>query len=189
MSDGPHKSLPMRRAWKRLAMCADNEAFAPEDVSGALADALRQDWKAEALQQLVRRLDAVVGDDGSGLFEGRRFAQLDAERAAAGGHPLSCLLIDCVIHELRQGCWRKDTLREAAVKALVEWAARHARQIEEHYKRRSDRHRAGNVRERLEASVAKVDMQSLAKTPIRAGRDQHAHAPAKYAGLDDGVKL
>jgi len=38
MSDGPHRTLPMRRGWKRLAKRADKSAFNAEDVKDAVED-------------------------------------------------------------------------------------------------------------------------------------------------------
>ncbi len=40
MSDGPHRSLNMRRGWKRFAKRADKEAYAPEEVCDAIPAAL-----------------------------------------------------------------------------------------------------------------------------------------------------
>jgi hypothetical protein len=47
MSDGPHRSLPMRLGWKRVAECGDNRAFVSEEVSEAIVPALEQDCHAE----------------------------------------------------------------------------------------------------------------------------------------------
>ena len=42
MSDGPHRSLPMRPWWRRLAERADRCAFGVEEVADALVPALEQ---------------------------------------------------------------------------------------------------------------------------------------------------
>jgi hypothetical protein len=43
MSDGPHRSLPMRRHWKDLAERAAKAAFSPDQVCEALPLALKCD--------------------------------------------------------------------------------------------------------------------------------------------------
>ena len=43
MSDGPHRSGPDARAWKRVARCADNPAFEVEEIRNVIVLALEQD--------------------------------------------------------------------------------------------------------------------------------------------------
>lgn len=45
MSDGPHRSLPMRPPWKRVAHWADKEAFSVEDVRASVEVATEQDCR------------------------------------------------------------------------------------------------------------------------------------------------
>ena len=47
MSDGPHKSLRMPPAWRRVAERADNGAFECEEISNALIPALERDCRTE----------------------------------------------------------------------------------------------------------------------------------------------
>jgi hypothetical protein len=189
MSDGPHKSLAMRPAWKRLAERADNSAFAPEEVRDALPAALQQDWNAEVSGPFLRQLQDILGDSDSGLFGDRRIDRLDALRLEAAGFPLAGVVLDCAIQAISQGRSSDDLLTEAGVHALADRAARGARQIEEHYMRTSSHDRADCVRERLEAGVTQVDMRSLAQTLVRSGHGLRTHAPAKRDALDDGVRL
>ena len=49
MSDGPHSTLNMRRAWKKTAERADNTAYTLDEVGEALRDALERDWFAVGL--------------------------------------------------------------------------------------------------------------------------------------------
>jgi hypothetical protein len=43
MSDGPHRSLPMRNHWRNLAERAAKAVFSPQEVSEALPYALHRD--------------------------------------------------------------------------------------------------------------------------------------------------
>lgn len=189
MSDGPHKSLPMRRGWKRLAKRADTKAFSPDEVADALPAALGQDWAADVQPGFTRRLQDILVKSDDDLFGDRRIDRLNAERADAAGRPLAGVLIDCLIHEIDQGRSGDDALKEAAANALSDRAARGARQVEEHYQRESGHRRADRVRGRLEAGVAMTDMRSLAQRLLGAACEQRVRAPARQDGLDDGVRL
>ena len=47
MSDGPHRSLPLRPGWKRTAERADTPAYEATEVTRAASRALEDDWRAE----------------------------------------------------------------------------------------------------------------------------------------------
>lgn len=42
MSDGPHRSLRMKRGWQRVAERADNGAFGVDEISNAVIPALER---------------------------------------------------------------------------------------------------------------------------------------------------
>ena len=44
MSDGPHRTLPMRHAWKQLAKRADKSANDSRDVADAICPTLVANW-------------------------------------------------------------------------------------------------------------------------------------------------
>ena len=47
MSDGPHRSLPMRRGWKLVTERSGKRAYASEEISDAILVALEQDCRTE----------------------------------------------------------------------------------------------------------------------------------------------
>ena len=53
MSDGPHRSLPMRPRWKKVAEYAGNEAFPLEDICDAIVVAVEWDWRKDVSPGLV----------------------------------------------------------------------------------------------------------------------------------------
>ena len=78
MSDGPHRSLPMRRPWKTVAECADNAAFEVDEIREAIVPALEQDCRREMRREFLDGLCRVVRSGGS-LFKsdiGRRWKVL-----------------------------------------------------------------------------------------------------------------
>ena len=80
MSDGPHRSLNMRRGWKRFAERADKEAFAPEEVCDAIPAALEQDWRAEVSPNLTRQILVILQDNQNSLFGDQRIEKLEVLR-------------------------------------------------------------------------------------------------------------
>ena len=56
MSDGPHRSLPMSKKWKRVAERIYNEAYSPEQICEALSAAKDCQAKMHCWSRLVRPL-------------------------------------------------------------------------------------------------------------------------------------
>lgn len=189
MSDGPHRSLNMRRAWKQIAERADKEAFAPEEVSEVLPNALEQDWRAEISDSLFRQIRKILNDEQISLFGDQRAQQLEGLRTETAGYPLAGVFLDCAIQEAARGRSGEPAIRAAAYGALSDCAARGARQVEEHYRRESSEHRATNVRGRIEIGLAQANIAGIADRLTGIGSGGSQRAPQKQTGLDDGVKL
>jgi hypothetical protein len=86
MSDGPHRSLPLRKAWKELAKRGDQGTYDAEQVAEAAAGALASDFKNEIKWSLVDALKSIfTGRDNSlGLPEIALQELEDAKSLAAG---------------------------------------------------------------------------------------------------------
>ena len=72
MSDGPHRSLNMRRGWKQLAKCADNIAFSTEEIRNALSSALADDWREEVPGDICQQLQTILNKGQGFLFSGKK---------------------------------------------------------------------------------------------------------------------
>lgn len=189
MSDGPHRSLNMRRGWKQFAERADKKAYAPEEVCDAIPKALEQDWRAEVPDSLPRQIRAIMGDMQNSLFGDQRIAKLEALRSGIAGHPLGGVFLDCAIQAAANGKIGDEAVSEAASAALTDRAARAIRQVEEHYHRESTHSRAMNVRERMDSGVVQTDVAAIAENLIGTNKTAQPRTPANKAGLDDGVKF
>jgi hypothetical protein len=90
MSDGPHRSLPMRRHWKDLAERSAKAAFSPDQVSEALPHALKKEIPAAP----IKEIRDIMGSDT--LFSELRIERLDAlrqtHRSAAATHVIDCAI-------------------------------------------------------------------------------------------------
>ena len=114
MSDGPHKSLNVRRGWKRLMECAGNPAFDTNDVADACSEALRGDWRSEVPQGFVADLRNILGDPEGDLFEDVLKRRLQAVRGDTAGLPLAGTLLDSVLQVVDEGDRGDEALTKAA---------------------------------------------------------------------------
>lgn len=91
MSDGPHRSLPMRPHWKDLAQRAAKGAFSPDQVCEALPYALKRD----ILEAPITAIRDIM-NRGS-LFPEMLVEQLEGLRQSCRGSAAANLLIDCAV--------------------------------------------------------------------------------------------
>ncbi len=61
MSDGPHRSLPMRKPWKELAKRGDQSTYDSEQVAEAATRALVSDFRNEVSWSLINDLKSIFG--------------------------------------------------------------------------------------------------------------------------------
>ena len=190
MTDGPHKSLSMRRWWKHVAERADRAAFTPDEVCESLLRALPKEWKAEAPLDLPRKIRGIVcGRQGTLFDDGQREA-LEALRPLATGHACGSVFLDFAIIAVTAGNEGEEVLVNAASDTIADVLARSERQIEEHYLRRCKRDRVARLLTRLGLAKEKINCRSLATTLLgHNDADIPAQAPARHLGLDDGVVL
>ncbi len=189
MSDGPHRSLPMSRRWKRLAEFAENENFDPADISKAALRALAEDWHDGVPAPMMDGVRGVFLPQQAGLFPEQRIEPLEALEQMTAGHGLARLFVDCATASLNAGVTGEAALVDSLTNALVARAARGARQIEEHYCREATTALAKNVRARLEEGIRGVEFRGLARELLKLTPGTAERRSLKHQGLDDGVPL
>src|ERR1700690_3372398 len=64
MSDGPHRSLPMRPWWKQVALRADKSAFSVPECADALAVALEREFAEELRPKFLQGLQNAHAEPG-----------------------------------------------------------------------------------------------------------------------------
>lgn len=188
MSDGPHRSLPMPPGWKRVAERAANAAFSSDEISKAIIPALVRDCRAEMSTELIEGVRTLWEDQEASLFKDDVRPRLESLRGAAGCG-IGRTLLENVIQLTPQGAIEFDTLAKAMTAALIDHAARGARQIEEHYCRKSTAPRAQNTRGRIEQSIAVSPIEALARQVLKLEAPGPARSTLRQQGLDDGVRL
>ena len=191
MSDGPHKSLPMTRGWRKVAERADKRAYSLDEIAEAMGPALEGDFRNDVPSLLISALQRVFADNRQlALFEAEStIDRIETLRPQVAGRPLGSTLLDCAADVAAHGLKGEAAVDAAVRHALEEHAQRGARQVEEHYLRESSMGRAVDVRDRITAAIQPVPLASL------AARLRGVEGPAalagipKHTGLDDGVPL
>ena len=185
MSDGPHRSLPMRQHWKDLAKRAANPAYSPDEVSEALLPPLRREFREAPLSEIR----GILGDGKQdSLFKGDRSARLDAARQLCRGSVAGNTLIDCAIEAAANGMTGDIAFREALENALEAHARGGCHQIEEHHHRKEP-HSTSNVRDRLRTARSLCSYAALASA-LMSGKplDGNIRLP-KRTGINEGPPL
>jgi hypothetical protein len=187
MSDGPHRSLPMRPGWRRVAESADNQAFESDEIRDAIAPALEQDCRGEMTPEFISSFKKVCTNQAASLFKDGLGPSLEALRKEAGSG-MGRTVLDYAIKEASNGSDAGELPQRALKEALVGRAARGARQVEEHYCRKSTTPRANRVRERIEHGIGKTDIDGVVRRVLDPKAKPVTQAPQRR-GLDEGVKL
>jgi hypothetical protein len=191
MSDGPHKSLPMRRPWKRVCEIADNAAHALEEVIERIPAALSADARGELSDGFLSRMRRALALDPAQprLFDDVRQA-LAAVRTRARS-TMEADLADAVIDAIRDGFSGLGALRRGIATALHERGQAAIRAVEEHYLMESPQSRAAHVRSRLQAALAAAagGVASLADGLVDGAVSLAVAPAADRSGLDEGPKL
>jgi hypothetical protein len=189
MSDGPHKSLPMRGGWKKFAERADKAAFEPEQVASAAVPALEDDWQEDVAPNLGA-LRQIVGDACQlTLFGSANTAALEELKRLNPGNSLWRAVVDGVAQAVAGGQTGDEALLNGATAALLDRGARAIRQVEEHYLRRAGENRALNVRTRMEDGMSRAPVETLGRRMLGFDPGTAPQQPEKLQGLDDGVRL
>ena len=190
MSDGPHGSLPMRSAWKKLAEHVGNPAFSAEEIRNAFQAALEEDWYREIQDSLVRKVREILSGSQIDFFCDQRTQKLELLRGEEPGcRSLRGVFLDYAIQVTAEGHSGDEAAVEVARRTLADCATRGARQVEEHYYRKATTGRTVDVRSRVESGIEGADIATLARRLVGIDRSEQPQRPAKRAGLDDGVRL
>ncbi len=137
MSDGPHRSLPMRLGWKKVAACGDNRAFAPEEVSECVVPALEADCREEISPTFLDSFNALYDT----LFRVNPESELESLSDLAGSG-LERRVLENAKRLAAQGETGPDAPVKAVTNTLMDHAARCSKQVEEHWLRESTERRA-----------------------------------------------
>lgn len=183
MSDGPHRSLPMRPHWKLVAWRAANLAHTADEVCEAMAHALKRSILGAPIAQVREILNSDT------LFPDMRAEQLEALRAHSSRSAAANALFDCAIEAAHLPGGVGTVV---AVAATLEELARPAiRGIDEHVQRVVGAQASRIVRARLEEASGKLDCRAMARELLEPGRPSSRRSleMPRHTGLDEGPPL
>ncbi|QRI63773.1 hypothetical protein JQ506_01805 [Shinella sp. PSBB067] len=193
MSDGPHRSLPLRPKYRRMAERAYKPAFSLQEVCEAAEAALVQDASIE-VRNVIRELIDIV--DGADLFSRqldevqRRLQELRDDPAV---HPLAANAIDCTEMAVRQGLEGRAAIEDGIATALCERLDANGRTTEEHYLSERGNRASRTIRDRMTDVSASMSaggsFTRIARSLMGDRSVPVLRAPASRSGLDDGVAL
>jgi hypothetical protein len=187
MSDGPHRSLPMRKGWKKLAERGDGKLHTAEQVRDAVPLALADDWREERLDDFTKHVkEVLLSRDQHTLFKLTKDETVDALKELPGsGYTMRRIFVDALIQAVEDGHAGEQALVKGAADALAVRCSAGARQVEEHYLRVGNERRSVDVRTRIEEGASRSDFNTMARQFCKL---EKASPPNKYDGLDEGVQ-
>jgi hypothetical protein len=190
MSDGPHRSLPLKPAWKRLSERAAKAAFSPDEVCEMLPAALLGELSNSLIDALR---DIANGERQHLLFEDHRemmAAKMEALRSDWCGSAPANRFIDAGQEALRQGLSGDQACEAALESTFRETARTGVRSIEEHYFREAGPKDARYVRTRLDNAIRLFDMRAIVKEKMLPKQHRGVtRMPPRKTDLDQGPPL
>ena len=187
MSDGPHRSLPLRRHWKTLAERAAREAYPVYEVGEALGHALKKEFLEAPLADICQILD---GKGQVSLFSDNRIDKLEELRMTCRGSAADNTLIDCAVDAVNGGMTGKDARITVLKDALAGYSFSVNRSIEEHYLREAGNGDAAFVRGRLGAAYQHCNFDTIAGEMLAGwGGASTTMSLSRNLGIDVGPPL
>jgi hypothetical protein len=185
MSDGPHRTLPMRPHWKVFAQRAANPVHETDEVCETLAHGLKRDILAAPIDAVRNILENSLD------LPGLRVDQLEALRSRTPRSSAANALIDCAIEAAMNGT-TGEAATAASLSAAIEELARTAmRQIDEHYQRNAGARTSRVLRARLDEVTGKMGFSGISGELLASDRapTRRSIAPPSRPGLDVGPPL
>ena len=189
MSDGPYRSLPLGRPWKKVGEVACNSAFSLTEVEEKIRFARKRDFVDAPVTKVVGILlngikDRLIADD-----EGT-IGKLQDLKKKLPVTPVNELVVDCAIEAARRGLCEEKDAENAVADALEIWTSRHLRSVEEHGHRSPKLKEASGIEQRIRQAARLLDAASdVADLLSGKGSRKKLVQPTKNTGLDGGVAL
>lgn len=186
MSDGPHRSLPLRRHWRKFLERVVTPSFSSGEVIEALSNALINDFKEAPVPQV---LNILQGDGHPSLFHENCAGQLEALRRTCPGSTAGNILLECATEVNANGLTGYQAVRVTLENALDALFRSARNSIEEHCKRKES-WSGMNIRTRLKNAWNDVSFSGLA-SEIMSGKATSTNKASltKRTGLDDGPQF
>ncbi len=186
MSDGPYKSLPLRKHWKSFADMVDRGLYKDLDMRDKLTTALLEDAKKEKLPDCINQLNGLICDDnGQAKLFPLLPGQLSSLRHRFAGHLLSMDLIEKCSDAMSQNTLDANGVESELFDVLRGRQKSSCSSIVEHGMRKNE---ADGISHKLE----RIDYESGirgAVSQLALGNGGPRNASKKHSGTDEGPLL
>jgi len=195
MSDGPYKSLPMKRAWKDVSERAHKPSYTSDEREQSMCVAFHKDFKREVGKEFLNAVGHVlVEQQQQNLLSDQADFEVNAIKEKFSQSPLRDAVAEHTQVALYQGFKGEEALVEGVNRATQEHGHAHVRQVEEHYKRDasnySEARKAVSVRNNLLDTLSSFRVRNFGKEIVSLIRGEVVPTKLfKASGLDDGVEL
>lgn len=190
MSDGPHKSLPLRHGYQRVAAWAYKPAFTVNQIGEAAESALLRDVAIEVAPTIKSILAIVDGQDLLSLTS-TTHDQLDRLRVDPAVDTLAANALEGTQMALREGYSGLVAFEKGLASALAERLAAGGRAMEEHYLVKVGPGACQQMRRRMNETITDMTnsgtFDRMAKSILGDRSVSVARTPTVHDGVDHGV--
>jgi hypothetical protein len=190
MSDGPHKSLPLRHGYQRVAAWAYKPAFSVNQIGEAAESALLRDVAIEVTPTIKSILAIVDGQDLLSLASTVQ-DQLDRLRVDPAVDTLAANAVEGAQMALREGYSGLVAFEKGLASALAERLAAGGRAMEEHYLVKVGPGACQQMRRRMNETIVHMTnsgtFDRMAKSILGDRSVSVARTPTVHDGVDQGV--
>jgi hypothetical protein len=186
MSDGPHRSLPMRAKWKKVAELAGNQVHDLDDVSAAICIAVEADWRKEVSAGVLKGIREILQNPS--LLVEVTIAKFEKVRQMASGKALANFLVDSLIQEARVGKLDEQSVEKVARESMIDRTRRIYRQMEELCLRNTSANKTAKLMARFSEGAKEIGFDTLSRNALKSDR-KPLFKKSKHDGLDDGPAI
>lgn len=177
MSDGPYKSLPMRKAWRDVAERAHKGAFTLEERADGMCVALHDDLKRDVGRDALKAISSILLDFEQGnLLASQAGAELESIRGSFRSTGFLDSIIEHTQVALYQGATGEAALTKGLDCAAIDQAHANNRSVEEHYYRDTPTakgaEKAVSVRQNLDETLQTERVRSFGSEVVQLMRGE-----------------
>lgn len=189
MSDGPYRSLQMRKPWRELAKRGEQLTYDQQEVAEAATAALESDFKREVKWSLINALKAVFACESNSLMIPEiALMELEAVRPLAAGSVFGQSAVEWSICLVKEGYLAPDAAYTAIGLAAKDRGYANARSIQEHALRETSERIANGIADRVNGAISKLSEHDLGASLVNRGEHKRVRS-RKRANIDDGVRF
>ena len=192
MSDGPYKSLPMKRAWKDVCERAYVESYSEQERAESMCVAFHSDFRRDVGTEYLKAIANVLVDQAQGnLLSNQARAEIDALRYRYTQSPLRDALTEHIQGSLHDGFAGEAAVAEGVRRTTQDHGLSSIRQVEEHVKRDaknpSELRKSESVRENLVRTLSSSQVANFGNEIVSQMKGDPVRTKLeKASGLDDG---